>query len=86
MSGIKNGDVVAAAPPQTKWSIIQRRIELLEFQAAQLRDELIGLACTPCGIQCAKCGTMLETEADFAKHFVVSDPQFLNLGECPAEA
>lgn len=26
---------------------------------------------------------MLITEADFAKHFVVLDPQFKNLGRCP---
>jgi hypothetical protein len=26
---------------------------------------------------------MLGTEADFAKHFVVPDPRYLNIGYCP---
>jgi hypothetical protein len=34
---------------------------------------------------CSCCGTPLPTEADFAKHFVLNDLRFLNLGECPRD-
>lgn len=30
-----------------------------------------------------ECGHPLPTEAEFAKHFVVPDLRFLNLGNCP---
>jgi len=32
---------------------------------------------------CNACGIPLATEADFARHFVVADPRYLNLGDCP---
>ena len=48
---------------------------------------LEGLDNTPCGLTCGGCGTLLETEGDFARHFVVSRMDEmnnnLNLGNCP---
>lgn len=32
---------------------------------------------------CSQCGTQFQTEADFAKHFIVPDPALSNLGYCP---
>lgn len=29
------------------------------------------------------CGFRLDTELDFASHFVLADARYLNLGECP---
>lgn len=34
---------------------------------------------------CSGCGEHLETEADFAKHFVVSDWRYRNIGACDKE-
>lgn len=33
--------------------------------------------------RCSGCNEYLETEEDFARHFIVSNKQFKNLGECP---
>ncbi len=52
---------------------------------------------TPFGQPCSGCGTVLDTEADFAKHFTlirrtgwpstattpVREDYYLNLGNCP---
>lgn len=38
---------------------------------------------TPFNRPCAYCGVLLATEADFAKHFIVTDRRYLNLGDCP---
>lgn len=49
--------------------------------------ELEGYSKTPFGRKCAGCGITLVTEEDFARHFVISDDDWLyrlyNLGECP---
>lgn len=31
------------------------------------------------------CGFHIVTEADFAKHFVIPDERYLNLGNCPVK-
>lgn len=67
----------------TKWSVLQGRLARLEADAAALRAELDGMARTPFDQRCAGCGTLLDTEADFAAHFVVDDLRYLNLGACP---
>jgi hypothetical protein len=54
----------------TKWHLID----------AEHRESL---AVTPCNLDCSGCGEHLHTEADFAQHFTVPDPTYLNLGECP---
>lgn len=38
---------------------------------------------TPFGQPCTGCGTPLATEADFAKHFVLYNRSYRNLGYCP---
>jgi hypothetical protein len=74
----------APAPtPPTKWSVLQHRLDEANAQATRLRRELASLERTPCNLNCSGCGVLLETEADFAQHFVLSDTRYLNLGECP---
>lgn len=43
------------------------------------------LASQAFGRECTKCHTMLDTEADFAQHFIVANPTYFNLGECPSD-
>lgn len=45
--------------------------------------ELYQLDQTPCELPCTACGEMLESEGDFARHFVIRETLYLNLGECP---
>lgn len=46
-------------------------------------DQRAGLELTQFNHPCSGCGVMLATEADFAKHFIIKDSLYLNLGECP---
>lgn len=46
-------------------------------------EEQAALDRTKCGLPCAGCGTMLETEGDFARHFVLYNRVYRNLGFCP---
>lgn len=70
-------------PPQTKWSILEARLIELNDAANALAAEMASLARTRCDLHCSGCRAYLATEADFAKHFIVPNPRFLNLGECP---
>lgn len=36
-------------------------------------------------MKCVRCGEILHTEGDFARHFVVPDERYLNLGNCPTK-
>lgn len=38
------------------------------------------------GGACAGCGAILATEGDFARHFLIPDERYLNLGLCPKRA
>jgi len=67
----------------TKWSLLQRQLANLNADAAKLAAELEWMKRTPFGQPCSGCGAALATEADFAKHFVVTDLRLLNIGHCP---
>jgi hypothetical protein len=55
----------------TKWDLL----------SAEERDSLEN---TSCGLNCAGCGMTLATEADFARHFILTRGlQYRNLGDCP---
>lgn len=69
--------------PTTKWSVLEARRDRLAKELAEAEHHLEGLQNTSCNLTCAGCGTHLATEADFAKHFVITDTRFLNLGWCP---
>jgi hypothetical protein len=59
--------------PYTKWDLLseseQRDYENTAFTANGTGD-------------CSQCGEHLATEADFAKHFIISDLRYMNLGDC----
>lgn len=72
---------------RSKWDVLEeRRLEALK-EYRKLCDELWGLTQTKFTAngtgRCSACGEVLATEADFAKHFLVPDEQYLNLGYCP---
>lgn len=76
----------------TKWSYMVKRHEDLEMQIHDLQVKLEASARnmaylnkTALNVPCSYCGTILATEGDFARHFVIRDTQYLNLGHCPRE-
>jgi len=68
---------------RTKWEILQERAALQMQEAQKAYRYLEALRETTLGIECAGCGEMLETEADFAQHFLIPNEKWLNLGDCP---
>jgi hypothetical protein len=72
---------------RSKWDIMNDQYERLDKEAKALLAEILGMQRTPFTAngtgKCSSCGDVLPTEADFAKHFLVEDEQFLNLGYCP---
>lgn len=71
----------------TKWDILQERLITINKMKTALEMELKWMEETPFTAngtgKCSQCGIVLATEADFAKHFIVSDPRYVNLGYCP---
>jgi hypothetical protein len=68
---------------RTKWDILVERRDQLRLDLERLERELKGLSNTNCGLNCSGCGQHHETEADFAKHYLIPDERYLNLGYCP---
>lgn len=73
----------ASTDRMTKWSIYQARKAAVEVLLKYVNEDIEYLTNTPFGKECSGCGKVLETEADFAKHYTVSDPRYFNLGTCP---
>jgi hypothetical protein len=73
----------------TKWDLLQDDLVAALDAVHRAQREIEYLENTPCldsegqPIKCVVCGTAFQTEADFAKHFVVPDSQYRNLGTCP---
>jgi hypothetical protein len=67
----------------TKWDVLTARQAEAQALADSLARDLNGMEHTPFGKPCVACLTILETEADFARHFILSDTRYLNLGNCP---
>jgi hypothetical protein len=72
---------------RTKWQILEARRDGLRASADAIEDELAWMARTPFTAngtgECSTCRTPLPTEGDFARHFLVDDERYLNLGSCP---
>jgi hypothetical protein len=72
---------------RTKWDHLLKEYNEALQKATELAAQMNGMEATPCGLTCSGCGTVLETEADFAKHFTVKRIDQINnhwnLGECP---
>jgi hypothetical protein len=62
-----------AAPGFTKWDVLHA-VERTMLDAMMFGDGTT---------ECSKCGAELRTEGQFARHYVVSDRRYLNLGSCP---
>lgn len=75
---------------RTKWEILEERLVKVRKEYFAARAELMGLENTPFTSngtgKCSTCGAPLDTEADFAKHFLVTDERYLNLGMCPTRS
>lgn len=76
-------DTLPTGTPRTKMDILEERALFLKAELDKADAYLNGLFMTNCGLTCNGCGTLLETEADFAAHFIIPDARFLNLGGCP---
>lgn len=68
---------------RTKAEILENQIIDLRAKAEEIEMQLESLRKTPCGLTCSGCRTYLETEYDFAAHFLIKDERYLNLGDCP---
>lgn len=68
---------------RTKWEVLEARRMALRLELQKIDRDMAGLEQTTCGLICSGCGELLETEKDFAAHFVIPNEQYLNLGECP---
>lgn len=67
----------------TKWEILEARRDEHLAQADEVQRTLDDLEKTKCGVSCSGCGEYLKTEKDYAQHFTIPDPRYLNLGNCP---
>jgi hypothetical protein len=73
----------------TKWDLLQAELAAAQDKVREVRAVVDYLENTPCTnlegepVRCTVCETAFQTEADFAKHFIVDDPQHPNLGNCP---
>lgn len=79
-----------ATMARTKWDILVDRAESFEAQAKEIRNMLEGFELTKLNgrgdgepLRCSGCEVILETEAEFARHYEVPNEQFLNIGYCP---
>jgi hypothetical protein len=63
-------EITGISAPYTKWMLLSdnERISLEECELDTI---------------CSQCGEKLATEADFAKHFIIPDLRYFNLGYCP---
>lgn len=68
---------------RTKWDVLtERRLEAMKAYQ-DLDNQLKELERAQCNLRCSGCDELLKTEADFAKHFLIPDERYLNLGDCP---
>lgn len=68
---------------ETKWDILTERAASLRAQAQAIEDELAGMDRTTLSDCSCACGVILATEGEFARHFIVPNRAYLNLGDCP---
>jgi predicted nucleotidyltransferase len=68
---------------RTKWQILEEQRDKARSILESFEAQLQYLENTKFGGECSYCGLYLETEADFAKHYLVPDERLYNLGNCP---
>jgi hypothetical protein len=80
--------IVNVSTTETKWTWLQKRLAGAQAQVDALAGQIQGLENTELNSDgssttCLTCGVNMHTEADFAKHYIVPDPRYLNIGYCP---
>jgi hypothetical protein len=70
---------------RSKWDVLVERREAAYKAFKELQDQMWSYERQNCDLTCSGCGAVLETEADFAKHFLIPDERYLNLGYCPVK-
>ena len=70
---------------RTKWEILQEKLEKVKAEVQKQEQYLQDLEVMPWGHPCGTCQKILNTEADFAKHYSVPDERYYNLGHCPTK-
>lgn len=71
---------------RTKWDILVERRQAAREEFHKLEAQLRGYEHTlfkDGDSSCASCGAPTPTEAAFAKHYLIDDERYLNLGNCP---
>jgi hypothetical protein len=71
------------SPDRSKWDVLVERQAALRKALAKADAELEWMTKTPCPHSCTGCGEDFKTEADFFKHYLITDERYLNLGYCP---
>lgn len=78
------------APLRTKWEVLDKRAEkymkIAErflLLSIEILEQMQAMDRTRFGEACPGCDEVLETEADFAQHFLIPNETYLNLGRCP---
>lgn len=66
--------------PRSKWDILYERGQYQEMWGLELTTASRADGST---LMCCYCRTPHYTEGDFARHYIVTDTRYLNLGECP---
>lgn len=77
--------IVNVSHTETKWTWLQKRLAGAQAEVDALAGQIQGLAAQPFDGECLTCGFYMATEADFARHYIVPDPRYLNMGECPTK-
>jgi hypothetical protein len=75
--------VSTSKPLRTKWEILSEALEEARNTVQVLEQGMRDLEAKPFGSECSYCGTEFATEADFDRHFIITNERHLNLGECP---
>jgi hypothetical protein len=68
---------------RTKADILLAKQATLAAELERVTREIEGMKGTDSNLVCSGCGDRLETEWDFASHFVIPDERYVNLGGCP---
>lgn len=68
---------------RTKWEILTAQLETARAEVERLESYMRGLENTPDTVKCTGCDEQFTVNADFARHFLIPNEQYLNTGYCP---
>ena len=70
------------SPTEDVVSQTKFQLKLTKWDYLMVENQ-IGLDQTPLNTKCAGCQEPIRSEGDFARHFIVPNPIYLNIGYCP---